>query len=265
MMGVLNVTPDSFSDGGRYVDSARAIARGLQMAAEGAAILDIGGESSRPGAEPVPTAEELCRVVPVIEGLAGRTECLISVDTAKATVAEAALAAGAQIVNDITALRGDPNMASVVARSGAGLVLMHMQGTPRTMQAAPHYDNVVREVKDFLADRMAAACRSGIESDRIALDPGIGFGKTLEHNLTLLRNLRDFHALGRPLLVGLSRKSFLGQLTGRPVSDRLLPSLAALAFALGEGAQLARVHDVKESCELAHLIGILQTGRVTTA
>jgi dihydropteroate synthase len=264
-MGVLNVTPDSFSDGGRYADSARAIERGLQMAAEGAAILDIGGESSRPGAAPVPIDEEMRRVVPVIEGLAGRTGCLLSVDTVKAAVADAALQAGAHIVNDISALRGDAEMAGVVARHGAGLILMHMQGTPRTMQQRPHYADVVREVRAFLAERIEAAVRAGIGADQLAVDPGIGFGKTVEHNLALVKDLRVFLTLARPLLIGVSRKSFLGHLTGRPVEDRLLPSLAVLAFALGEGAQVARVHDVKESCELARLIAMLRSGRVTTA
>ncbi len=265
LMGVLNVTPDSFSDGGRYRDVERAVARGLQMAAEGAAILDIGGESSRPGAEPVPVEEELRRVAPVIEGLSGRAGCLLSVDTTKAAVAVAALAAGAHIVNDISALRGDPEMAPVVARSGAGLVVMHMRGTPRTMQQQPVYADVVNEVRAFLEERLRAAAAAGIDPLQVAVDPGIGFGKTLEHNLTLLSGLRAFHALGRPLLVGLSRKSFLGHLTGRGVEERLLPSLAALAYALGEGAQIVRVHDVMESCEMARLIAILRAGRVTTA
>lgn len=264
VMGVLNVTPDSFSDGGRYIDPNAAVARGIQMASEGACILDVGGESSRPGAEPVPADEEIRRIVPVIEALKRETECLLSVDTMKASVAEAALAAGAHIVNDITAL-GDPDMPAVVRRYGAGLVLMHMRGTPRTMQAQPEYKDVVGEVVEFLRSRMASAREAGIETDRIVLDPGIGFGKTVEHNVRLLSRLDAFHALGRPLLIGVSRKSFLGALTGRPVGDRLVPSLGALAYAVSRGAQVVRVHDVKESCEIARLIAILQYGQVPPA
>lgn len=262
IMGVLNVTPDSFSDGGKFFSPDAAIARGVEMAREGADILDIGGESSRPGAIPVSAEEEIRRVEPVVTALAQQTDCLLSVDTTKASVAEAALRAGAHIVNDITALRGDPAIAEVARAHGAGVVLMHMQGTPQTMQDSPHYTDVVREVRDFLAGRLNAAAAAGIEADRIAVDPGIGFGKTVEHNVALLAGLDSFLALGRPLLIGVSRKRFLGVLTGREVQDRLAPSLAALAFALARGAHILRVHDVKESCETARLIGILRSGQV---
>lgn len=262
MMGVLNVTPDSFSDGGAYLNPEAAIARGVQMAREGADILDIGGESSRPGATPVPAAEEIRRIEPVVAALARETACLISVDTMKAAVAEVALRAGAHIINDITALRGDPDMPDVARTYGAGVVLMHMQGTPQTMQDAPRYDDVVQEILAFLRERARAAAAAGIETERLAFDPGIGFGKTVEHNVTLISNLEAFAALGRPLLIGVSRKRFLGVLTGREVHDRLLPSLAAMAFALARGAHILRVHDVKESCEVARLIGILRSGQV---
>lgn len=258
LMGVLNVTPDSFSDGGRYRDPERAVERGCAMVAEGAAILDIGGESSRPGAAPVDEAEELRRVLPVIRALAGRVDALLSVDTTKAAVAEAALEAGVHIINDITALTGDARMADVARRSGAGVVLMHMRGTPRTMQADPHYDDVVAEVARYLDERLRQAEAAGLARETLVIDPGICFGKTVAHNVALLNGVGALAALGRPVLVGLSRKSFLGHLTGRGVEDRLLPSLVALAVALREGAHLARVHDVKESCEVARLVGMFK-------
>ncbi len=262
IMGVLNVTPDSFSDGGRFLDHAAAIARGHELAAQGARIIDIGGESSRPGAEPVDAAEELRRVVPVVEALAGRTPALLSIDTTKAVVAEAALRAGAHIVNDITAMTGDAAMTGVVARHGAGVVLMHMQGSPRTMQQAPAYADVVAEVCAYLRERLSAAFGAGIDPACVALDPGIGFGKSVEHNVRLLSRLDALHAVGRPLVIGVSRKSFLGRLTGRGVEDRLAPSLAALSFAVVRGAHILRVHDVKESCETARLTAILRSGQV---
>ena len=254
VMGILNVTPDSFSDGGRYLDHAAAVRRGLAMAGEGAAILDVGGESSRPGAAAVPVDEELRRVVPVVAELARQTDCLISIDTTKAEVAEQALRAGAHIINDITALTGDPAMAGVARRHGAGVVLMHMQGTPRTMQEQPHYAEVVADVRAYLLDRVNALAAAGLDRARLALDPGICFGKTIEHNLDLLRGLPKLAGLGFPLVVGVSRKSFLGALTGRAVADRLAPSLAALAFAVQQGAHILRVHDVKESCEVVSLL-----------
>jgi dihydropteroate synthase len=262
IMGVINVTPDSFSDGGAYFASEAAIQHGLRLAEEGADILDVGGESSRPGATPVPAEEERRRVEPVVAELARSTRCLISIDTTKASVADAALRAGAHIINDISALRGDPDMIHVAHAYRAGVVLMHMQGNPQTMQVAPRYADVVREAREFLAERISVACSAGLALEQLAIDPGIGFGKTVEHNVALLSALSTFSIFGRPILVGLSRKSFLGALTGRPVHDRLAPSLAAMAFAFSQGAHIARVHDVKESCETARLIGILRSGRV---
>jgi dihydropteroate synthase len=244
-MGVVNVTPDSFSDGGLYLDPAAAIEHGLMLEAEGAAILDVGGESTRPGADAVPTAEELRRVLPVIEGLAsGGASAQLSVDTSKATVAAAALAAGATLVNDVTALRGDAEMAGVIAGSGAGCCLMHMLGDPRTMQLDPRYDDVVAEVKAFLEERIAFAVAAGIEEQRILLDPGIGFGKTVEHNLELLRRVDELVALGRPVVIGTSRKGFLGRLTGRDVDRRLAATIASCVVAYERGARVFRVHDV---------------------
>jgi dihydropteroate synthase len=246
IMGVVNVTPDSFSDGGRYLDAAAAIAHGRQLEAEGASILDIGGESTRPGAAPVPEAEELRRVIPVIEGLiAAGSEAQISIDTSKSGVAVRALDAGAGMVNDVTALRGDPKMAGVVADAGADCCLMHMLGDPRTMQRDPRYDDVVSDVKAFLEERSAFAVRAGIALERILLDPGIGFGKTVEHNLELLRRLDELVALGRPLVIGTSRKSFLGKLTGRDApDDRVAATIATNVIAYERGARVFRVHDV---------------------
>jgi dihydropteroate synthase len=243
-MGVVNVTPDSFSDGGLYLDAGRAVARGLELAAEGADILDVGGESTRPGSRPTPEAEERERVVPVIAALRERTSALLSVDTTKAAVARAALDAGADIVNDTSALRFDPAMAGAVARSGAGLVLMHMQGTPLTMQDAPRYGDLLGEISAFLAERIRVAAAAGIPEDRLIVDPGIGFGKTFEDNLALLRGQEAFHALGRPLLVGFSRKAFLGRILDRPPAERLEGTIAAAVLAVERGAHILRVHDV---------------------
>ena len=245
VMGIVNVTPDSFSDGGLYLDHRAAVAHGLELERAGASILDIGGESTRPGAHPVPEAEELRRVVPVIEGLRAQgSAAQISIDTSKAAVAAAALAAGATLVNDVTALRGDPAMAGVVASAGADLCLMHMLGDPRTMQRDPRYDDVVSEVKAFLDERLHVAVAAGIAEQRIALDPGIGFGKTTEHNLTLLRRVAELVTLGRPVLIGTSRKSFLGKITARPVEDRIAATIATNLFAYERGARIFRVHDV---------------------
>jgi len=245
LMGVLNVTPDSFSDGGLYLDPSAAIAHGLGLEAEGAAILDIGGESTRPGAAEVPAAEELRRVLPVIEGLvAAGTSAQLSIDTSKATVAAAALQAGATLVNDVTALRGDPAIASVIAASGADCCLMHMLGDPRTMQRDPRYDDVVAEVKAFLEERVQFAIAAGIDEERIMLDPGVGFGKTVEHNLELLARLHELVMIGRPVLVGTSRKSFLGRLTGRAVGERLAGTIASCVLAYERGARVFRVHEV---------------------
>jgi len=258
-MGILNVTPDSFSDGGRYADLERALARGQAMLAEGAAIVDVGGESTRPGADPVGADEEAARVVPVIEGLAG-CGAAVSIDTTKAAVALAALAAGACIVNDVSACTADAAMAEVVAETGAGVVLMHMRGTPRTMQAAPLYEDVVDEVREYLAERVAAVGAAGVARQAIAIDPGIGFGKTVAHNLALLANL---DRLGDcPLVVGLSRKSFLGVLTGREVDERLAGSLAGLACAVWQGAQVLRVHDVRASVDAAAVAAAIAGRRI---
>jgi dihydropteroate synthase len=245
IMGVVNVTPDSFSDGGQYLDSAAAIAHGVELEAEGAAMLDIGGESTRPGAAPVPEPEELRRVIPVIEGLiAAGCRAQISIDTSKSGVAARALAAGATLVNDVTALRGDPDLAAVVAEANADCCLMHMLGTPRTMQDDPHYDDVVGDVKAFLEERMSFAISHGIAEDRIMLDPGIGFGKTVEHNLELVRRLGELVELGRPVVIGTSRKSFLGKITGREVDDRVAATVATNVLAYERGARVFRVHDV---------------------
>jgi dihydropteroate synthase len=243
-MGVVNVTPDSFSDGGQYLDAGAAIAHGVELVGDGAEILDVGGESTRPGAEPVGEGEELRRVEPVVAGLADRAT--VSIDTSKARVAEAALEAGAAIVNDVTALRGDAEMAGLCAERGVGMVLMHMPGNPRTMQDDPRYDDVVDEVKAFLAGRVEVAVDAGVEEDRIWLDPGIGFGKTLEHNLELLRRLGELRELGRPLVIGTSRKSFIGKVDGSPVGERLGGTIASSVLAAAEGADVLRVHDVAE-------------------
>ncbi len=251
ILGVLNVTPDSFSDGGQYFSPEAAIRHGLHMASEGAAVLDVGGESTKPGAFPVPAEEELERVIPVIRGLrATNGDFLISIDTSKAVVAEAALEAGADIINDITGLRGDAGMAGLVARHGAGVVIMHMQGTPRTMQAAPRYDDVVAEVGDFFRQAVARAVGCGIDPMSIALDPGIGFGKTPEHNSRLLRGLSAFTGDGRPVLIGVSRKSFLGWIAGTPdMADRFWPGVALTSFCRERGARIFRVHDVRPHLE----------------
>jgi dihydropteroate synthase len=246
VMGVVNVTPDSFSDGGRYLDRAAAIAHGLELDSEGAAILDIGGESTRPGAAAVPAAEELRRVLPVIEGLiSAGAVAQISIDTSKARVAAEAFDAGATLVNDVTALRGDPEMAALVASRGVDCCLMHMLGDPRTMQRNPRYEDVVSEVKAFLEARMRSAVAQGIPEERIMLDPGIGFGKTLEHNLELLRRLEELVALGRPVVIGTSRKSFLGRITGREVDERLAGTITTNVLAYERGARVFRVHDVR--------------------
>jgi dihydropteroate synthase len=245
-MGVVNVTPDSFSDGGLFLDHAAAVSHALSLAREGADILDFGGESTRPGAAAVSASVELGRVVPVIEAVARAIgdDSVLSVDTSKAAVAAAALAAGARIVNDVTALRGDVGMAEVVASAGAECCLMHMLGDPRTMQADPRYDDVVDEVKAFLLERLSFAVGLGIDEERIMVDPGIGFGKTVAHNLQLLARLEEIVALGRPVVIGTSRKSFLGKLTGAAVGDRLPGTIATNVIAYERGASVFRVHDV---------------------
>jgi dihydropteroate synthase len=250
IMGVVNVTPDSFSDGGLFLDADAAVEHGLRLTAEGADILDIGGESTRPGADPVGEDEELRRVVPVIERLVRSGQARLSIDTTKAAVARAALAAGASLVNDVSALRFDPAMAGLVAETGAGCCLMHMLGEPRTMQEDPRYDDVVSDVKSFLEERLAFAVAEGVDEERVWLDPGIGFGKTVEHNLELLRRLDEIVAIGRPVVVGTSRKSFLGKLAGgRAQGERLPGTIATNVLALERGASVFRVHDVAQNAD----------------
>ncbi|MGH2546447.1 MAG: dihydropteroate synthase [Actinomycetota bacterium] len=244
VMGVLNVTPDSFSDGGRFLDHEAAVAHGLRMAEDGAAILDVGGESTRPGSDEVTVEEELTRVVPVIKRLAAEVDVPLSIDTRKPEVARAALDAGAVAVNDVSGAR-EPGMLEVVAASGAGLVIMHMLGEPKTMQVEPRYEDVVREVRAYLADRLDAARAAGIDRERVAVDPGLGFGKTYEHNLELMRDVDRFFDLGVPVVVGPSRKSFIGTALGDlPVDERLEGTIGAAAWMAGKGAHVIRVHDV---------------------
>ncbi|HEX7254627.1 MAG TPA: dihydropteroate synthase [Gaiellaceae bacterium] len=249
VMGIVNVTPDSFSDGGVNFRAEDAIAAARRMVEEGAAIVDVGGESTRPGAEPVPVEEELRRVLPVLEAVA--VEAPVSIDTAKAEVARRALELGVEMVNDVTALRADPDLAGVVAGAGADLCLMHMQGEPRTMQADPSYDDVVSDVKAFLEERLRFAVDEGVAESRICLDPGIGFGKTVEHNFELVRRLDELTELGRPVVVGFSRKSSLGKILGDPgaTTGPLSASIAAAVAAYERGATILRVHDVKEHVE----------------
>ena len=245
-MGVVNVTPDSFSDGGRFADAAGAVAHGRALAAAGADIVDVGGESTRPGAAPVPPEEEIRRIEPVVRGLAA-AGLAVSIDTRRGAVMRAALAAGARIINDVTALAGDPESLAVAARSGAALVLMHMAGDPRTMQDDPRYDDAALDVLDFLESRVAACERAGVARERIAVDPGIGFGKRDAHNLALLARLALFHGTGCAVLLGASRKSFIGRLAGGDPPERLGGSLAAALWAAGQGVQILRVHDVAET------------------
>ena len=258
IMSVLNVTPDSFSDGGKFFGTDAAVARAMEMAAEGAQIIDIGGESTRPGAEPISASEELRRVLPVVEQLHRKIDppsqrhsaagILISIDTSKAEVASATLAAGALIINDVTGGRGDPGMMPLVAKKKAALIIMHMQGNPQTMQLSPHYDDVVSEVADFFLQQYGRALECGIDPMAIAFDPGIGFGKTRVHNIELLRNMERLRVQNRPLVIGVSRKSFLGKLIGvSDMTDRLAPTVALTAFLRGRGTDIFRVHDVKEN------------------
>lgn len=253
LMGVVNCTPDSFYEQSRYADTGSAVDAGLRMVAEGADLLDLGGESTRPGSEPVPLDEELRRVVPVVRELARQTSVPLSVDTTKAAVARAALEAGARMVNDVSALALDPEMPSVVAESGAAAVLMHMRGRPRDMQADPRYRDVVAEVTGFLRDRMIACEEAGIPRTALLLDPGIGFGKTLAHNLEILRRLGELVSLGRPVLVGVSRKSFIGTILGLPSEDRLEGTAAAVAASILNGARVVRVHDVAAMARVARV------------
>jgi dihydropteroate synthase len=257
VMGILNVTPDSFSDGGRYLDIESAIEHGLKLADDGADFIDIGGESTKPGSESVSIEEEIRRVIPVIESLAKKNRVPISVDTCKSDVAEAALQVGAVIVNDISAMTFDAKMASVVAKHQASVVLMHIQGTPKTMQMNPSYKNVTEDVKQFLRERIEAAMNAGIE--QIIIDPGIGFGKKFEHNIQLLKKLKTFTFLGHPLLVGVSRKSFLGAILNLPPSERIEGTAAAVTTSILNGANIIRVHDVKEMKRVAMVSDALKS------
>jgi len=252
-MGVLNVTPDSFSDGGCYLTPQEAIRHAAHMVEEGAEVIDVGGESTRPGSRPVSCEEELRRVLSVIETLDKRLPVPLSIDTSKAQVARCALEAGASMVNDVTALRGDPQMAAVVARAQVPIILMHMRGMPQTMQRAPRYHNVVGEVKTFLAEAIQRAHQAGIAWDKILIDPGLGFGKTVTHNLLLLRHLDELLALGRPVVIGPSRKSFIGRVLDAPVDERLAGTLACVAYAAQRGVHMVRVHDVKPTVQVLRM------------
>jgi len=259
VMGVLNVTPDSFSDGGRFTDRRSALDHARRMIADGAAIIDIGGESTRPGASPADLAQELERVIPVIEGVRRDSAVFISVDTSKPEVMRAAVAAGADIINDVRAL-AEPGALEAAAESQAGLCLMHMLGEPRTMQEAPHYDNVVEEVTAFLAARMRACRDAGVEAARVTIDPGFGFGKTAAHNLALLKNLAALEVLGAPIVVGLSRKSLLAKITGRPVESRIPGSVALAAIAVLNGARIVRAHDVAATWDAVRVAAAVGNG-----
>jgi len=254
IMGILNVTPDSFSDGGRFTQLEAAVAQGAAMAREGAAIVDVGGESTRPGSDRVPLDEELARVLPVVERLRAETSAVLSIDTYKAEVARRALAAGATLLNDVSALRMDPAMVEVAAEAGCPVILMHMLGEPKTMQQDPHYDDVVDDVRAFLEERMAFAVARGVDEERILLDPGIGFGKTVAHNLVLLRELSRLKELGRPLVLGASRKRFLGAILGAEPGGRLIGTVASTVIGLTNGADVVRVHDVRENFEALRVV-----------
>jgi dihydropteroate synthase len=263
IMGVLNITPDSFSDGGEFFTTDKAVEHGVRMADEGAQIIDVGGESTRPGAEAVPAEEELARVLPVIAKLRERTSALLSIDTTKAAVALGALETGASIINDVSGGRADPEMMKLAAEKKAGFIIMHMQGTPRTMQTNPHYGDVVTEVADFFRQQYGCALECGIDSMAIAFDPGIGFGKTVEHNLALLAHLPRLRIHDRPLVVGVSRKSSLGKMIGSvEMSDRLAPTIAFTALLRERGANVLRVHDVKENAAALRVTErLLETAR----
>ena len=261
-MGVLNVTPDSFSDGGKYYGKRRALDRAVRMAADGASIIDVGGESTRPGARGVSESEESSRVIPVIEAISKKLDVLISVDTRKAKVAEAAIRAGAGIINDVSGLKHDQMMARVAAKYGAAVIVMHMKGTPRDMQRSPRYNNLIAEIKAGLRESIKIARRSGVDEDKVIIDPGIGFGKTLEHNLEILNRLDEFKTLGRPICVGTSRKAFIGKVLGLDgTSVRLAGTIATCVLAIMRGANILRVHDVKEAVEAAAITDrILKAG-----
>jgi dihydropteroate synthase len=253
IMGILNVTPDSFSDGGLFAEVQAAVEHAKNMASQGADIIDVGGESSRPGADEVSVEAEKDRVLPVIERLVKTVEVPISIDTYKSSVARDALNMGACIVNDITALRGDPDMAPVVAEAGAPAILMHMKGTPKDMQIDPHYDSLIPEIISFLRTRIQAAINAGIPQGQIIIDPGVGFGKTVEHNLEIIRRLREFRSLGKPILIGTSRKSFIGKVLDLSTDDRLEGTAASVAVAIANGADIVRIHDVKEMARVVRM------------
>lgn len=257
IMGILNVTPDSFSDGGCYLDVAAAINHAKEMVKDGADVIDVGGESSRPGASPASAEEELARVLPVVEGLVEEISVPVSIDTCKSEVARRALETGAHIVNDITALQGDAEMARVVAEMGAGVILMHMRGSPRTMQQSPVYDDVVSDISAWLHRRIEYAKTEGIPPDRIVIDPGIGFGKTVNHNLEILRRLDEFRLLNKPILIGTSRKSFIGKILDLPVNSRIEGTAATITWAIAHGADMVRVHDVKAMHRVARMTDAL--------
>ena len=260
LMGIVNVTPDSFSDGGAFLDTDSAVAHAIQLAGEGADLLDVGGESTRPGSEEVPADEELARVVPVVERLVHEVDLPIGVDTRKAAVARAGLEAGAAIVNDVTA-GADPDMFALVRDAGAGMVLMHMRGEPKTMQADPHYDDVVTEVRDFLAGRVGAAVAAGVPRSHLCVDPGIGFGKNLDHNLEILRAIGSFRELRTPVLVGASRKRFIGQLTGvEDPADRMEGTAGAVAWCAAQGVDIVRVHDVLQMRRVVNVVDAIVRG-----
>lgn len=263
IMGILNITPDSFSDGGLYLEKSIAIKRAKQMVEDGADIIDIGGESTRPGAEPVSLAEELNRTIPVIESLAKEIKVPISIDTYKSVVAERAINAGASIVNDISGLRFDPKMAEVVAKYQVPVILMHIKGTPRNMQKEPFYENVIVEIKQYLEDSIKIALNSGIDKDKIIIDPGIGFGKTFEHNLEIINKLSEFSTLGKPILIGPSRKAFIGKiLNDAPPQERIEGTAAAVAISIINGANIIRVHDVKQMVKVAKVADAIKKMRI---
>lgn len=262
-MGVLNVTPDSFSDGGLHFDKSSAVDRALRMVEEGADIIDIGGESTRPGSDPVSADEEIRRTVPVIESIAGKVTCPISIDTYRAGVARRALDAGASVVNDISGMRFDPLMSQVVSDSKIPVVIMHMKGTPKNMQLNPVYENLIPEILDYFRERLQFAVNSGISEDLIVLDPGIGFGKTFDHNLAILNNLQEFALLAKPLLIGPSRKAFLGRLLGSAgPGERIEGTAAAVAISIMKGANIVRVHDVKEMAKVARVADAIKRERI---
>jgi dihydropteroate synthase len=259
-MGVVNITPDSFSDGGRHFSARLAIAHARKLAKEGADLIDIGGESTRPGSQPISRDEELRRVLPVVEGLAAGLAIPISIDTSKPATARACLAAGAHIINDVSGL-ADPTMAEAVRDASAGVILMHMQGTPATMQDHPHYEDVTADLGQYFQERLNYAARVGIPVERVVLDPGIGFGKTFEHNLEILKSLQEFQRFGRPVCLGVSRKGFIGRLLNRPIEQRLAGSLAVAGFALSrQSAQILRVHDVAETVDVVRMMAALASG-----